>query len=78
MILKKHTEFKINNKLCYSESNIDTDYEGYLVIDFNSMTKYPNIDALPVKQLMCKTLEEKYMIENSFMVIGGIRDICLI
>lgn len=78
MIIKKHTEFKLNNKMFYSESNIDTDYDGYLVIDFMSMTTYPNVDAMPVKQLVCKTLEEKYMIESTFVVMGGVKDICLI
>lgn len=77
MIIKKHTEFKLNNKLCYSEDIVDTDYDGYLVIDFVSMTKYPNVNALPVKQLVYHDLEEKYMIKETFLIIGGVKDICL-
>ena len=78
MIIKKHTEFKVNNKLCYSEDIVDTDYKGYLVIDFVSMTTYPNVDALPVKQLVYRNIKEQYMIKDTFIIIGGVKDICLI
>lgn len=78
MVIRKHTEFKVKNKLFYSEDIIDTDYDGYLAIDLVSMTKYPNVDALPVKQVIAKTLEEEYMIKNTFLIVGGVKDICLI
>ena len=79
MIIPKLKEFKINNKLVYSEFDIDLSIvNSYLVIDFTSMTKYPNVNALPAIQLIYNIFEDKQIIKNNFVILGGVKDICLI
>lgn len=76
------TEFKINNKICYSHYPIKLSNEpgkcSVIVVDFDSNSNYNNIDAIPVLQFVYETLQEKYIIDTNCIVIGGTEDICLI
>lgn len=78
MIIKPFTEFKIKDKLYFSHREINTEIlNSYIILDLINKIDYPNINAFPTEQYAYNNIEEKYLLDNYFIKIGEVKDICL-
>lgn len=78
MIIPPFTEFNIGDKLCFSHREVDTEVSNsYVVLDLINKTDYPNINAVPVEQYAYTNVEQQYILDNYFIKVGEVKDICL-